>query len=130
MFGRKPQSVWVRGERAAERYLKRNGFKTIARNVRLPMGEIALLCLEKRTGTIVIVEVKARAYHADTHKRIDPIESITTKKQAKLRVLARAIKNMPAYRDAPIRIDAVSVRFEHARRRPVITLYPSCVGDS
>ena len=130
MWGRTNKSVWTRGEDAAARFMKKQGCRVLARNLRLPVGEIDLLCLERATGTIVIVEVKARAYHADTHKRIDPIESITTKKQAKLRVLARAIKNMPAYRDAPIRIDAISVRFEHARRRPVITHYPSCVGDS
>lgn len=130
MLRRKPQSVWVRGERAAERYLKRNGFQSIARNLRLPIGEIDLLCLEKHSGTIVIVEVKARDYAPDAKRRIDPIASITQKKQAKLRTLARGIKQMPAYADRPIRIDAVSVRFMPGQRTPEITHYPGCVGDS
>lgn len=102
----------------------------LARNLRLPIGEIDILCLERASGTVVLVEVKARAYQADTHKQIDPIASITSKKQAKLRLLARAIKSMPAYADSPIRIDAVSVRFEQGERKPIIAHYPNCVGDS
>ena len=130
MLGRRPQSVWVRGERAAERYLKRNGFRVIARNLRLPMGEIDILCIEKTTGTVVVVEVKSRAYNADSARDTDPIASITHKKQAKLRTLAHAIRRMPAYSGKPIRIDAVSVRFENGRRKPMISHYPGCVGDS
>jgi len=130
MLGRKPQSIWVRGEHAAAKYLRRNGYTIITRNLRLPMGEIDILCLEKSTGTIVIVEVKARAFDANSPRQIDPIASITQKKQAKLRSLAHAIKKMPQYASEPIRIDAVSVLFESGRRKPEITLYRGCVGDS
>lgn len=129
MLTRKPKSVWVRGERAASRYLSRRGMRIIGRNVRLPMGEIDILCLEKSSGTLVIVEVKARAYRAEGTKGIDPTASITLKKQAKLRTLARALKQLPDYAERPIRIDAVGVRFIEGRRRPQITHYPGCVGD-
>lgn len=130
MWRRETKSVWVRGEDAATRHMKRLGCRVLARNLRLPVGEIDILCLERASGTVVLVEVKARAYQADTHKQIDPIASFTSKKQAKLRLLARAIKSMPAYADSPIRIDAVSVRFEQGQRKPIIAHYPNCVGDS
>lgn len=130
MWGRSNKSIWTRGEDAAARYMKRRGCKVLARNLRLPVGEIDILCLDRTCGTIVVVEVKARELSALSHKRIDPIASITAKKQAKLRLLARTIKRMPAYTDRPIRIDAVSVLFEQGQRKPVITHYPSCVGDS
>lgn len=129
MLFRKPKSVWVRGERAAARYLARHGMRVIGRNVRLAMGEIDILCLEKSTGTLVIVEVKARAYRADATKGIDPSASITRKKQAKLCTLARALKQIPEYAPRPIRIDAVAVRFIEGRRKPEIIHYPGCVGE-
>lgn len=130
MWGRATKSIWTRGEDAAARHMKRLGYKVLARNLRLPVGEIDILCLERASGTIVIVEVKARAYNEHTRKHIDPMSSITKKKQLKLLLLARTIKHMPAYAEAPIRIDAISVRFEYGRRKPIITHYPSCVGES
>ena len=48
------------GERAAERYLKRNGFRILARNYRAGRHEIDLIALDKATDTVVFVEVKAR----------------------------------------------------------------------
>lgn len=130
MWGRANKSVWVRGEDAAAKHMKRLGCKVLARNLRLPIGEIDLLCLDRSSGTIVVVEVKARHYQPDMTKSIDPIASITAKKQAKLRSLAKAIKRMPAYAQRPIRIDAISVRFIHGQRKPEITHYPNCVRDA
>jgi Holliday junction resolvase-like predicted endonuclease len=110
--------------------MRRNGCRVLARNLRLPVGEIDLLCHEKQSGTIVIVEVKARAYTPDSNRSIDPTASITSKKRAKLLLLAKAIKRMPRFAQSPIRIDVVSVRFEPGKRRPQIRHYPGCVSDS
>jgi putative endonuclease len=126
----KEQSVWKRGERAAEKHLKRNGIRTLARNYRLPQGEIDLLCLERQTGTIIVVEVKSRKYTSDVPTNIDPSANITAKKRAKLITLAKSIKKMPQYRDRPVRIDAVSVRFLPDHRKPSVRHYPGCVSDS
>lgn len=130
MWWRRPKSVWVRGEDAAAKHMKRLGCRVLARNLRLPMGEIDILCHDQTTGTIVIVEVKARAYDDRSQKQVDPIASITRRKQAKLRSLAKAVMRMPQYAQMPVRIDAVSVRFERGSRRPHIRHYPNCVGDS
>jgi putative endonuclease len=129
MWCRKPKSVWVRGEDEATRFMKRSGCKVIARNLRLPMGEIDILCLERSSNTLVIVEVKARAYTPDSPKQIDPISAITQHKQAKLRSLAKALKRMPTYDSMPIRIDVVTVRFEQGAKRPTIKHYSGCVRD-
>jgi putative endonuclease len=129
VWWRRPKSVWVRGEDAAAKHMKSLGFRVLARNLRLPMGEIDILCHDRATGTIVIVEVKARAYDDRSQKQVDPIASITQRKQAKLRSLAKAVKRMPQYARMPVRIDAVSVRFERGTRRPRIKHYPNCVGD-
>lgn len=110
--------------------MRRAGCTILARNLRLPMGEIDLLCRELRTGTIVIVEVKAREYDEDDRVRIDPTANINHTKQQKLRTLARAIKRDPRYQSAPIRIDAIGVVFAKGRRSPVETRhYVAAVGD-
>lgn len=123
------KSVWVRGENAAAGLMRRSGHRILARNLRLPLGEIDLLCLERKTGTVVIVEVKARCFGPDARVCIDPTANIGHHKQHKLRTLAKAIKKDPRYRDSPIRIDAVGVIFAQGRRSPVeIKHYRSAVG--
>ena len=52
------KSLGQRGEEAAERYLKRRGYKVLARGNRLRPGELDLVMLDGRT--IVFVEVKTR----------------------------------------------------------------------
>ncbi|CAN0583350.1 unnamed protein product, partial [Laminaria digitata] len=102
MWGCTPKSVWTRGEDQAARFMKRLGCKVLGRNLRLPMGEIDILCHERSSNTLVIVEVKARAYRPDSTKQIDPVASITKHKQAKLRSLAKALKRVPRYANMPI----------------------------
>jgi len=93
------------------------------------MGEIDLLCKERSSGTIIIVEVKARCFQPDSRVRVDPTANIGAQKQAKLRTLAKAIKKRPEYRSLPIRIDAIGVIFEGDRKKPVeIKHYISAVG--
>ncbi|MDF1809107.1 MAG: YraN family protein [Phycisphaerales bacterium] len=129
MWFSKQKSVWVRGEDAAARLLKRSGYQIISRNLRLQVGEIDLLCKEHRSGTIVIVEVKARLFNDDSRVRIDPTANIGAQKQAKLRTLAKAIKKRPEYKELPIRIDAIGVIFAGTRKKHVeIKHYISAVG--
>lgn len=130
MWGPKPKSVWDRGERAAARLMRRAGCKVLARNYRLPIGEIDLLCFERSSGTVVIVEVKARVYDTKSTKAIDPTASITSRKRAKLVQLAKALKRQPQYAHRPIRIDVVSVRFVEGSKKPETRHYPGCVSDS
>lgn len=127
----KPRSVWRRGEDAATRFMLRRGCRVLARNLRLPAGEIDLLCVEKSSGTLVIVEVKAREYALSSRVNIDPTASITRAKRAKLRTLARALQKRPEYGARPIRIDVISVRFARGRRRLVaIDYFRAAVGGA
>lgn len=47
----------TRSERAAERYLRQQGFKILARNYRCPLGELDIVASEDRC--IVFVEVRS-----------------------------------------------------------------------
>ncbi len=67
-----------RGERAAAKYLKRQGFRILARQSRSRIGEIDLIALDG--DTIVFIEVKTRSSHVAGH----PSEAVTPAKQKQL----------------------------------------------
>jgi len=125
---RKPKSVWIRGEDAAARFMKKQGCRVLARNLRLPIGEIDLLCLDRASDSIVIVEVKARVRTSDATP--DPESSITAAKKRKLVTLAKAISKRDEYQGKGIRIDVVAVVFAPDQTKPIdIRHYHSAVGS-
>jgi len=63
------------GERQGERFLRRKGYRIVARNYRCPPGEIDLIALDGTT--VVFVEVKTRS--GDEHA--DPQDAVTPAKQ-------------------------------------------------
>ncbi|MFL5908405.1 MAG: YraN family protein [Solirubrobacterales bacterium] len=76
--------------RAAEQLvatrLQRAGWQIVARNVRLPSGELDLVALD--VSILVFVEVKAGRVGARTGPEL-PAHAVGRRKQAKLRRLAR-----------------------------------------
>ncbi len=132
MFGRlrlrlaPHQAAGVVGERAAAKHLKRAGYRVLARNLDLGVGEIDLLCLAPDRATVVIVEVKARVIRADAPR---PESSVTWHKQRKLAQLASALVKRPGFAGRPVRIDVVGVDLdERARRAVAIRHHENAVG--
>lgn len=129
----------MRGEREASRFLRKLGCRTLARNLQTPGGEADLVCLERRTGTVVLVEVKSRvsphagagdeAGGADRRGRaISPAEAINADKRRRLVRTAQSLKTLPRFRNRPIRIDVVTVEYAHAAdRSPTIRHYVNAV---
>ncbi len=70
------------GEDRALAFLEQNGYRVIARNVRVSGGEIDLVCTDG--NTIVFVEVKARS----GNRFGSAVGAVDAKKRAKLRALA------------------------------------------
>jgi putative endonuclease len=66
-----PKPLGYLGERAAEKYLKRKGYKIVARGLRLRGGELDLVAVDGRT--VVFVEVKTRRSEQFGH----PAEAIS-----------------------------------------------------
>ncbi len=83
------------------------------------MGEIDLLCEHPESGTLVIVEVKARQRSAGDTRQIDPEANLTTAKKTKLRTLTRSLMKQERYAGKPVRIDVIAVVFEAGTRKPV-----------
>ncbi|MFK7882628.1 MAG: YraN family protein [Phycisphaerales bacterium] len=116
--GSRNDSVWKRGEKAAERVMRRAGCRVIERNLRIPPGEIDLLCRERRSGQFVLVEVKARMADGSSRR---PEDSITAAKKRKLLLLAKALMRDEEVRGSGIRIDVVAVEFVSGQWRPAAT---------
>jgi len=112
-------SVWIRGEDWATKHMRKAGCKVVARNLRLGMGEIDLLCEDPKTGAVIVVEVKARLRKTGDARKVDPEANITSAKKAKLRTLTMALTKQEAYHGRPIRIDVVAVVFEEGSRKPI-----------
>ena len=70
------------GERRAEAFLASRGYRILRRNLRLPGGEIDLLCLDR--GVLVFVEVKRR----DTARFGPALAAVDRRKRARIRTVA------------------------------------------
>jgi len=100
-----------RGERAAARYLRQQGFRILLRGYRTSLGEIDLIA---RDGdTVVFVEVKAR-------RRGEPAEAVTLEKQRRLTLAALQFLKKNKLLEHPARFDVVTVVWPDDRRPPTI----------
>jgi putative endonuclease len=98
----RPLGPW--GEKQAERYLKKRGFRLLERNFLCRSGEIDLIMLDQEQ-TLVFVEVKTRENEA-----FGAVESVIT--QAKKTRMIRAARYFLAthrIQDRPLRFDVVCV---------------------
>ena len=123
LFGPAVSAGWLagwlgnEGERLAARYLRRQGFRIVARRYRTAMGEIDLVA---RDGACtVFVEVKTR--RSESAGR--PEEAVDTFKQAQLTRLALAFLKRYRLLETPARFDVVSVVWEGNQAEPKITHY-------
>ena len=88
-------------ESEAERYLRRKGYRILARNARTPSGELDLVA---RSGSVLVfVEVKARG--SSTHG--GAVGAVDGRKQARLVKLAAQYLARHRLRNQPCRCDVV-----------------------
>ena len=105
------------GERVAARYLRRHGYKILARRYRTPLGEIDLIA---RDGAcIVFVEVKTRR----TDLAGQPHEAVDWAKQSQLTRLALAFLKRYRLLDRSARFDVISIVWEGSTSEPRIMHY-------
>ena len=89
------------GEAEAERYLRRKGYRIVARNLRSSLGELDLVAEDGRT--LVFVEVKARR----SGQFGGAIHAVHRQKQHKLIRLAAQFLAQRHWMDRPCRFDVV-----------------------
>jgi putative endonuclease len=108
------KTLGQRGEAAAARFLKRRGYKILARGDRLDPGELDLVALDRKT--IVFVEVKTRQTHNTGH----PADAVDAAKQRRLTRLAVTFLKRHGLLDYPARFDVVAITWPPDQRKPTI----------
>lgn len=105
----------ARGERAAERFLRRKGYRILDRNLHVGKDEADLTALAPDGRTLVIVEVKTRM--ADD---ILPEEQVGPAKQRHMVRLAARLAQQDRFRDCAVRFDVIAVVWPADAKRPTI----------
>ncbi|HHU31161.1 MAG TPA: YraN family protein [Clostridia bacterium] len=95
--------IGKKAEDLAVHYLKRNGYRIIQRNYANKIGEIDIVGFEN--GQLVFIEVKARK----TALFGLPMESINTRKQNKLRLVAQSYIKQYGMPKGGCRFDVISI---------------------
>ena len=108
-----------RSERAASKFLRKLGYRILARNVNLPTGELDIVALDGRT--LVFVEVRSTE-RGDTCR---PTESVDAVKQRKLTDAALTFLQKHHLLDYPARFDVIAVSWPAEAREPRVVHFPS-----
>ncbi len=111
---RRPKSLGYRGERAAEKFLKRKGYKIVARGLRLRGGELDLVAVDGRI--VVFVEVKTRRFTATG----TPAEAIDARKERHMTRAAMAFIKRHSLEGYSCRFDVVAVTWPQENAKPQI----------
>ncbi|RMG04878.1 MAG: YraN family protein [Planctomycetota bacterium] len=93
------------GEDAACRYLKKRGFRIVARRSRNRLGEIDIIAVERATRTVVFVEVKARR----TAEFGGPAAAVTGGKKRRLCRAVQLFIRRHDLEELAMRIDVITV---------------------
>ena len=103
-----PESAAIgrRGEREAEKLLKKKGYQILARNFRSGRDEIDLICLQGKA--VVFVEVRTRAAGA----LVSGYDSINRRKREALKRVCRSYFAMMKPKPLTLRFDVVEVEHE------------------
>ena len=113
------KTLGQRGEAAAARYLRRRGYKVLARGDRQGPGELDLVMLDRRT--IVFVEVKTRQSHDGGH----PAEAVDEHKQHRLTRAAVTFLKRYGLLNRPARFDVVAVTWPEGKWFPTVEHIPN-----
>ena len=92
-------------------FLKRTGFKLLARNYATQAGEVDIVAEEK--GVLCFIEVKMR--HSGYFGL--PQEYVTHKKQKKISLVASEYITSRGFKDPPVRFDVISIIQEGGRKK-------------
>jgi len=103
-----------RGENAAARFLKKQGYRILARQSRSRIGELDLITRDS-DGTIVFVEVKTRSSHAAGH----PAEAVNFEKQKQITRAALAWLKQNRLLEHRARFDVIAITWR-AGENPLI----------
>ena len=126
MLGGSPRMPWwrrwfgTRSERAAERFLRRLGYRIVARNYLCPQGELDLIAVDP-DRVVVFVEVRSTASQTDD----GPMASIGQEKQRRLTQAALFFLKQKGLLGRPARFDVLTLTWPPGQRQPTIRHVPN-----
>ena len=103
------------GEEIAVLFIQNLGYHLVSQNWRCQIGEIDIIAQEH--DTLVFIEVKSRLFH---HRFGAAKESITIRKQQKIRTLAKTYLSIHHKFDHKIRFDCITVEWNDCFEVPNI----------
>jgi putative endonuclease len=110
------KTLGQRGEAMAARYLRRRGYKILARGDHFGPGELDLVALARDGRTIVFVEVKTRQSHVAGH----PSDAVDDVKQRRLTRLAVTFLKHHGLLECPARFDVIAITWPAEKWFPTI----------
>jgi putative endonuclease len=125
MPGESPKKPWWRrwfgnrSERAAARFLRRLGYRIVARNYSCPYGELDLVALDGRC--LIFVEVRSTERNDPTI----PAASVDDAKQRRLTQLALHFLQKHQLLNHAARFDVLALCWPADSTEPVIEHYPN-----
>jgi len=115
LSGKRLLGQW--GQKQAEIFLKRKGFKILSRNFYCRTGEIDLIAAEP-AGALVFIEVKARV----SEHFVDVEANVAGAKQIRMKRAADFFVKKHTLEDMPLRFDVVTV-LTNEKTKPQIRHY-------
>lgn len=97
------QALGREGERIAEEFLRKKGYKLVERNYRCRGGEVDLIVLDRRV--VVFVEVKTRTDHGFGN----PLEAVEPRKQRRMILAAQLFLHRKKLHERDARFDVVGI---------------------
>ncbi len=107
----KTKDIGYLGESAAAKFLKRNGYKILERNLHVSHNELDIVAVHKKDKVIAFIEVKARSVDEELYSPFGtPASAVTRQKQARTIDAARGylLKSKKAQGLQP-RLDVIEV---------------------
>lgn len=113
-----------KGERAAVKLLKANGYSILSRQYRTDLGEIDIIALDGET--VVFIEVKTRK----SDSKGQPFEAVTLQKQRQLTRLAGTFLKQHQLLNQAARFDVISIIWQSDQSVPEIEHYQNAFSAS
>jgi len=118
------KSLGERGEDAAARYLKRKGYRLLARRLDSPLGELDIIAVDGRT--VVFAEVKTRTTADAGH----PADAIDERKRRRMTQAALAYLKANRLLQCSARFDVVAITWPAEGRRPVVEHFENAFAST
>ena len=107
------------GEDAAAKFLKKQKFRILERNVHISHNEIDIIAFSRKAKIIAFVEVKARSVDEDLYSSFGtPASAVTKEKQVRTATAAKSyLRQNPKYFNFQPRFDVVEIYLNRSDMR-------------